>query len=80
MNKRLNVSVDQCHHLDTGIVFRIRHYWKIHKVVNRHKSAARTDLPDGGTGKVCLGRGRYCPGASSLLCVLFVFRVCETVC
>ena len=25
---------------DTGIVFRIRHFWEIRKVVNGHKSAA----------------------------------------
>jgi len=34
-------------------------------VVNRHKSAAHTDLPDGGTGKTCLGEGMHCPSASS---------------
>ena len=28
--------------------------------------AAHTDLPDGGTGKTCLGGGMYCPRASSL--------------
>jgi len=32
--------------LETGIVFRIRHYWEIGKVVNGHKSAADTDSPD----------------------------------
>ena len=41
----------------TGIVFRIRHYWEIRKVVNGHKSAADTDLPDGGSGKTCLAGG-----------------------
>jgi len=30
------------HRLDTVIVFRIRHYWEIRKVVNGHKSAAHT--------------------------------------
>ena len=44
--------MDHC--LDTGIVFRIRDYWEIQKVVNGHKSAAHTDSPDGGTGKTCL--------------------------
>jgi len=40
VNKWLNFggSPDNC--LDTGIVFRIRHYWEIRKVVNGHKSAA----------------------------------------
>jgi len=42
---------------NTGIAFRIRHYWEIRKVVNRHKSAAHTDTPDGGTSKTCLGGG-----------------------
>ena len=42
------------HRLDTGIVFRIRHYWEIQKVVNGHKS--RTDSPDGGTDVATLER------------------------
>ena len=40
VNKRLNFGGDSDHCLDTGIVFRIRHYWEIRKVVNGHKSAA----------------------------------------
>jgi len=40
MNKWLNFAGDPDHHLDTGIVCRIRHYWEIRKVVNGHKSAA----------------------------------------
>jgi len=59
------------HHQDTGIVFRIRHYWEIQKVVNRHKSAAHTDSPDGCTGKTCLGKGIHCPSASSSSCYIF---------
>jgi len=35
-NKRLNFVGDPDHRLDTGIVFRIRHYWEIRKVVNGH--------------------------------------------
>jgi len=67
MNKWLNFGGDLDHHLDTGIVFWIHHYWEIQKVViNGHKSAADTDSPDGGTGKTCLGRGVHCPDASSL--------------
>jgi len=34
MNKRLYFGGDPGHRLDTGIVFRIRHYWEIQKVVN----------------------------------------------
>ena len=42
------------------------HYWEIRKVViNGHKTAADTDLPDGGTGKTCLRGGMHCPRASS---------------
>jgi len=47
------------------IVFRIRHYWEIQKVVNAHKSAAHTVSLDGGTGKTCFGEGIHCPSASS---------------
>jgi len=33
-NKRLNVVGDPDHRLHIGMVFRIRHYWEIRKVVN----------------------------------------------
>jgi len=33
LNKLLNFGGDLGHRLDTGIVFRIRHYWKIRKVL-----------------------------------------------
>jgi len=64
VNKRLNFDGDPDHHLDTGIIFRIRHYRAIQKVVNGHKSAAHTDSADGGTGKTCLGGGMHCPSPS----------------
>ena len=50
VNKWLHFDGDPDHRLDTGIVFRIRHYWKVRKVVNEHKSHLhfRADL-DGGT-------------------------------
>jgi len=60
LNKWLNFGGDIDHRLDTGIVFRIRHYWEIRKVVKGHKSAAHTDSPDGGTSKTCLGGGALC--------------------
>ena len=66
MNERLNFGGDPDHRLDTGIVFRIRNYWEIWKVVNGCKRAAHTDSLDGGTGKTCLGGGMHCPSASSL--------------
>ena len=34
-------------------------------MVNGHKSAAHTDLPDGGTDKTCLDRGMHCSSISS---------------
>ena len=34
MNKCLNFGDDLGHRLNVGIVFRIRHYWEIRKVVN----------------------------------------------
>ena len=36
VNKCLNFGSDPDHRLDTGIVFRIRHYWDTRKVVNGH--------------------------------------------
>ena len=71
VNKWLNFGSNLDHRLDTGIVFQIRHYWEIRKVVNGHKYAAHTDSPDGGTGKACLGGGMHCPGAYSLASGLF---------
>ena len=65
MNKWLNFGGDPDHRLDTGIVFRIRHYWEIRKEVNKQKSAAYTDSQDGGTGKTCLDGGLHCPSAFS---------------
>jgi len=67
MDKRLDFGGDPDHRLDTGIVFRIRYYWEIRKVVNGYKSVAHTDSPDGGTGKTCLGGSTHCPSDSSLL-------------
>jgi len=80
VNKWLNLGGDPDHRMDTGIVFQIHHHWEIWKVVNRHKSAAHTDLPVwqhlnlllilirqyGSTSKTCLDRGMHCPSASSL--------------
>jgi len=36
LNKRLNLGGEPGQFLDTGIVFRIRQYWEIRKVVNGH--------------------------------------------
>jgi len=40
-NKRLNFGGDPDHRLDTGIVFLIRHYWEIRKVVSTDCAARR---------------------------------------
>ena len=61
VNKHLNFSGNPNHHQDTGIVFQLRHYWEIRKVINGHKSTAHGDSPDGGTGKTCLGGGMPVP-------------------
>jgi len=36
VNRWLNFVGDLDYRLDAGIVFRIRHYWQIRKVANRH--------------------------------------------
>jgi len=59
VNKSLNFGCDPDDRLDTEIVFRIRHYRKIWKVINGTKSAAHTDSPVGGTGMTCHGGGIY---------------------
>ena len=41
MNKWLNFGGDRDHNLDTGIVFHIRHYWEIWKVVSTDCAARR---------------------------------------
>jgi len=63
VNKLLNFGGDPDH----GSA--LRHYWEIRQVINGHKFAARTDSPDGGTGKTYLGGGMHCPSASSLRCL-----------
>jgi len=41
VNKGLNFGGDPDHHLDTGMVFQIRHYWEIWKVVSTDCAARR---------------------------------------
>jgi len=68
----LNFGGDPDHCLDREIVFRIRHYWEIRKVVNGRKSAAHTDSPDGGTGirralaEVCTVHSQYSTSSWSI--------------
>ena len=66
MNKCLNIGGDPDHRLDTGNIFRIRHYWEMRKVVIKgYKYIVHTDSPDGCTSKTCLGGCRQCTSASS---------------
>ena len=59
----INFGGSADHHLGTCVVFRIRHYCDIRKVVNRCKSAGHTDSPDGSTGKTCFAWGMHCSSA-----------------
>ena len=44
LNKMLNFGGDPDHRLDTGIVFKFRHYWEIRKVIiNGDNSPTHTD-------------------------------------
>jgi len=49
-------------------------------VVNGHKTAADTDSLDGGTGKMCLGRGMHCLSASIFFCLCVWLSVCKQLC
>jgi len=44
MNKRLHFDGDTDYSLDTGIVFRIRHYWEIRKVVSTDYAVHRLTI------------------------------------
>jgi len=71
LNKLLNFGGDLDHRLDTGIVFRIRHYWEIRevladinlllKLIRQMAALERRAL--------CLGGGMHCPSASSYCCI-----------
>ena len=74
-NTRLHFRSDSDRRLDTGAVFRVRHYWEIQKVVNGHKSTAHTDSPNGGAGRTCLGGGMHCPSAFSCRCFYAAYRL-----
>ena len=75
VNKRLHFGGDPDHSLDTGIVFRIRHYWEIWKVVNGVNLLLHPVIHSywfgswrdwyRDTGKTCLGGGMHCLSASS---------------
>ena len=47
-------------------------------MVNGQKSAARTDSPDGGTGKTCLGGGMHC--SSALVAIFYRAMLCDAIC
>ena len=72
LNNWLNFGGDLGHRLDTGIVFRIRHYWEIWKVVNGHESAAHI-------GNTCLGGGMHGPSAFSFITARRNARIASAV-
>ena len=85
INKWLNFGGDADHRLDTGTVFRIRHYCEIRKVVSTDCAARRrhrrsnydviTSPADNRQPRqTCLGGGMHCPSASSFC----VFADCHT--
>jgi len=62
VNKWLNFGDNPDHYLDTGIFFRICHYWEIRKVVNGHSFILIRQMAALVT---CLGGGLHCSCASS---------------
>jgi len=58
MNKRLDFGGNLDHRLDTEIVFRIRHYWEIRKMVNGHSFIPIRQMAE-------LGGSMHCPSSSS---------------
>jgi len=89
MNKWLNFGGNPDDHLDTEIVFRIRHYWEIRTLqcraytskhchsnydVIRPPAHDRQRDWNRNTGKTCLGRGMHCPSASSCGCSHWVIK------
>jgi len=64
VNKCLNFDGDPDYRLDTRIVFRVRHYWEIRKVVNGYSFILIRRMA-GLVRVTCLGGGMHCPSASS---------------
>jgi len=83
MNTRLNFGGDPDHRLDTGIVFGIRHYREIRKVVSIDRSARRCSVRHALAGIAiatttsyftALGGGMHYPSASSFVAVFVLPR------
>jgi len=95
MNKRLDFGGDPDHRLDTGIVFRICHYWEIRKVASTDCAARRWSAGHAPAG-IAIARhrpttdshdrralavvGMHCPSASSLICCGFVVQQAVGLC
>ena len=62
MNKCSNFGGDPDHRLDTRIVFRIRHYWEMQKMVNGHSFTLIRQM----AALVRRALAEICPGASTL--------------
>jgi len=77
LNRWLNFGGDPDHRMDTGIVFWIRHYWKIRKVVNGHSVTLMRQMA--ALVRIALVGGMYCLWCSSassfLICYTFVLCV-----
>jgi len=65
VNKWLNLGEDPDDRLDTGIVFRSRHYCEIQKLVNGHSFVLIRQMATDKMCRQCLGGGLHCPSASS---------------
>jgi len=88
VNKWLHFGGDPDHRLDTGIVFRICHYWEIRSGINRVptalcEAAVRRHINynvitppahDTQPRKTWLGGGIHCPSASSSWVVCRIFH------
>jgi len=91
MNNCLNFGGDSDHRLNTWIVFRIRHYCEIRKVVSSDCAALRCRAGRALAGidhhsnygvitSPALGGGRHCPIASSFISISRLWVVCMQMC
>jgi len=65
VNKRLNFGGDPDHRLDIGIVFRMRHCWKIRKAVSTDCDAAVQDHALAGVAIATMTSLRHRPTTGS---------------
>jgi len=70
LNKRLYFGGDPDHRRDTGIVFRIHHYWQIRKIVNGHSFTLIRQM----TALVSRALAEVCTVAVLLVLNVFLMR------